>query len=358
MDAPILSLGGRKLLYTHLRTLVASGAPLADGLDLLAREAPHRGVRQAGATLRREVDAGREGIAAALAPSLPPEEGALLTVGEQTGRLVPILQALEERCDQKIRIRNDLLKRSAYPIFVVIMAGLILPVPTVVTHGVGAYLSEVLSHLFLVSLVLAGVYGAVGLWSRVRGIALRRLPGSVEQGLLPQSRADFLRVLHAGIASGLPLGLTLDAAARVWLTDENAALTQTALRRLDAGDRLAEGISPLLTRTQAFEVSAAEGSGTLDEALERLVKSADGRARTRRRAVTLATAGLIGLIVLGLVAVRLGGSLQKAVMPDRGVLEQLQREVHGTGIQIFEPPSLDETINWSEPQDKGKEELE
>ena len=358
MDAPILSLSARKLLYTHLRTLVASGAPLADGLDLLARDAPHRAVRQAGAILRREVDAGREGIAATLAPFLPPEEGALLTVGEQTGRLVPILQALEERCDQKILVRNDLLKRSAYPIFVVIMAGLILPVPTVVTHGVGAYLSEVLSHLVQVALILAGIYGAVRLWPRVRGVALRRVPGRGELGLLPQSRADFLRVLHSGIASGLPLGLTLDAAARVWLTDENAALTQAALRRLDAGDRLAEGIAPLLTRTQAFEVSAAEISGTLDEALERLAKDADGRASTRRRAVTLVTAGLIGLMVLGLVAVRLGGSLQKAVMPDQSVLEQLQQEVHGTGIQVFEPPSLDETINWSGPRDEGEEDLE
>ncbi|MFH1530558.1 MAG: type II secretion system F family protein [Pseudomonadota bacterium] len=349
----ILPLSGRMLLYTHLRTMVNSGTPLAEGLEFLARDAPHRGVRQAGEHLRRNIGAGDEGIAALLAPSLPPEEGALLAVGEQTGRLVPILDTLIERCDQKLQARNDLLKRSVYPLFVVIMSGVILPIPTVITQGGGAYGVAVLGHLLWVGLVLAGVYGVVRLWARTRSMALRRVPGGIELALLPQSRADFLRVLRGGITSGLPLGLTLDAAARVWLTDENAALTHTALRRIESGDRLGDAVQPILTRAQTFEIAAAERSGTLDESLGRLVTDADKGASARRRVVAIVTAGIIGLAVLGMVAIKITGSLKKAVMPDGGVMEQLQREVQGTGIQIFEAPSLGETMEWSGP--KGAE---
>jgi type II secretory pathway component PulF len=353
MTDPLLPLAGRLLLYSHLRTMVASGVPLAEGLDHLARDAPHRGVRRAGDHLRRNIDAGDEGIAALLAPSLPPEEGALLAVGEQTGRLVAILDALVARCEQKLEARNDLLKRAAYPLFVVIMSGVILPLPTVITQGPAAYGVAVLGHLLWVGLFLAGVYGLIRLWSRARGVALRRFPGELELRLIPQSRADFLRVLRAGIMSGLPMALTLDAAARVWLTDENDHRTATALRRIEAGDRLADAVQPLLTRAQTFEVSAAERAGTLDDALGKLVELADKGARIRRRVVTIATAGVIGLIVLGLVAVRIAGSLQSAVMPDKGVMEQLQREVQGTGIQIFETPSIGETMEWGGP--KGSE---
>ena len=356
MDTPLLPLAGRLLLYTHLRTMVASGAPLNDGLALLARDAPHRGVRRAGELLRRNVATGGLGIAEVLGPSLPPEEAALLAVGEQTGRIVPILEALTTRCDQKIQARNDLLKRSIYPLFVVLMAGVILPIPTIITQGVRAYGVAVLVHLLWLGLVLAGTYGLIRLWSRTRHLALRRLPGGVEMALLPQSRADFLRILRAGIASGLPVGLTLDAAARVWLTDENDALTRTALRRIGSGDRLAEAVQPLLTRSQTFEVAAAEQSGTLDEVLDRLVEDADKGAGTRRRVMTIVIAGIIGLAVLGLVAVKITGSLKKAVMPDRGVMQQLQREVQGTGIQVFEVPSLNEAINWSGPKGLGEDE--
>jgi len=358
MDTPLLTLSGRMLLYTHLRTMVNSGAPLAEGLELLAQDAPHSGVRRAGEHLRRNLDAGEQGIAELLAPCLPPEEGALLAVGEQTGRLVQILDALVERCDQKIQVRNDLLKRSIYPLFVVIMAGVILPIPTVITHGLRAYSVSVLGHLLWVALILAGVYGVVRLWSRTRNIALRRVPGGVEMALLPQSRADFLRVLRGGIMSGLPISLTLDAAARVWLTDENAALTHSALRRIDSGDRLGDAVAPILTRAQTFEVAAAERSGTLEEALGRLVNDADKGASTRRRVVTIATAGIIGLAVLALVAVKITGSLKKAVMPDGGVMEQLQQEVQGTGIQIFETPSLGETMEWGGPKGAEFEEQE
>lgn len=358
MNGPLLPLSGRMLLYTHLRTMVASGVPLTEGLDLLARDAPHQGVRRTGDHLRRNIGTSGEGLAELLAPSLPPEEGALVAVGEQTGRLVAILEALIERCEQKLAARTDLMKRSLYPLFVVIMSGVILPIPTVITQGTAAYATAVLGHFLWVGLILGGVYGLVRLWSRTRSVALRRLPGSVELRLLPQSRADFLRVLRAGIMSGLPMGLTLDAAAKVWLTDENDLLTRGALRRIESGDRLADALDPLLTRAQTFEVAAAEASGTLDDALGSLVGLADKGASTRRRVVTIASAGLIGLIVLGLVAVRIAGSLQKAVMPDGGVMEQLQREVQGTGIQIFETPTLGETMEWGGPKGAGFEEDE
>jgi len=350
MDAPYISLSGRKLLYTHLRTLVASGAPLHEGLDLLARDAPRRRVRQAGETLRRGVAAGADNLAALLGPSLPPEEGALVAVGEQAGRLVPILDALVGRCDQLIQVRRDLLKRSVYPFFVLIMAGVILPIPTVITHGAGAYAVAVLTHFLWVGFILAGVYGLVRLWSRTRHVALRRVPGGLEMTLMTQSRADFLRVLSAGIASGLPLSRTLDAAARVWLTDENAALTRTTLRRIEAGDRLCDAVQPLLTRAQTFEVAAAEQSGTLDEALGRLVDDAEARARTRRKAMAVVAAGIIGLGVLGAAAVKIAGSLHQAVMPDQEVMQELQRELKGTGVNIFEtePPTLNEAIEQSE----------
>jgi type II secretory pathway component PulF len=352
---PLLPLSGRMLLYTHLRTMVASGVPLTEGLELLARDAPHRGVRQAGDHLRRNIGTSGEGLAALLGPSLPPEEGALIAVGEQTGRLVAILDALVARCEQKLAARADLLKRTTYPLFVVIMAGVILPIPTVITQGPAAYGVAVVGHLLWVGLILGGVFGLIRLWSRIRYVALRKLPGGVELRLLPQSRADFLRVLRAGIMSGLPMGLTLDAAAKVWLTDENDLLTGRALRRIESGDRLAIALHPLLTRAQNFEVAAAEQAGTLDDALGTLVGLADKRAGTRRRVVTIVSAGLIGLIVLGLVAVRIAGTLQEAVMPGegRGVMEQLQKEVQGTGIQIFGTPSLGETMEWGGPKGAG-----
>jgi general secretion pathway protein F len=322
----------------HLKSIYKSGTPLIQGLAFMAEAAPNRRLTRLGESLQQELNKGRnlKDMVATLSGPLPKAEAALLAAGDQAGVMPEILETLEIRTDERITTRNDLLKRTAYPVLVAVIGCFLLPIPVLVSAGTGAYLQESLTNFGWLLAMIAAVWamGRYGGW--LTGPLLARIPGSLELRMLPGNKTDFLRIMRAGLVSGLPLGMTLEIASEIWNSEANRALTIGANTQLQGGSDLTTALGPLLSPTERFTLAAGERSGTLDEALEVLLKDTDERAGVRRRIMMIVIALLLTLAIMGSVALRVVDGLTNAVMPNTDMMEQLQREMKGTGTRLFD----------------------
>lgn len=125
-------------------------------------------------------------------------ESAILTLGDECGRLEESLRLLADYHSRKHRLMLAVRKKMAYPLFTALFATLIAPIPLLVSGRTQAYLVTVVAGLAL--WLLAG--GAV-----VRVVLQRyaRSPALV--------RARLARALATAIEAGLPLGRAARLAA-------------------------------------------------------------------------------------------------------------------------------------------------
>lgn len=144
----------------------------------------------AGTRERRDLDH----LLRAVPHLVEPFELALLRMGEESGQLEPVLTALADFHQRQHRMILKVRQWLAYPIFVSLVAVLLLPLPLVFAGKVGAYA------------LAAGV--GVTLWATAggsvfAGLAQRyqRRPAFV--------RARFARALAMTVGAGLPLGRAL-----------------------------------------------------------------------------------------------------------------------------------------------------
>ncbi|MEM9193414.1 MAG: type II secretion system F family protein [Myxococcota bacterium] len=275
----------------------------------------------------RMPEAGRRGIAASLDAgesltsaferlgAYSSAELALLAASERSGSLVATCRSLADAIDARRRDRRRFLLGLSYPTLVVLAAGCLLPLPRIVDEGVGGYLALAL----VVPSVLLGLV--------LFGLGLRRLsPESSVRAILRSvafqvplvgtaacrtSRATFAEVLGTSLRNGLPLPLSLRAAAGASGHPSLAARSEDMLGALQAGSTLADA----LRSTDAFDksfiagVSHGELAGRLEETLERLAVEERGAAR---RALLLALALAIGCSVVVAVGMAAWGIISGA----------------------------------------------
>lgn len=127
-----------------------------------------------------------------------PFELALLRMGEESGQLETVLTALGEFHQRQYKLMLKVRQWLAYPIFVSLVAVVLLPLPLVFAGKTTAYF------------VAAGV--GLLLWAAVGGAIFARLAQRYQRrpGFV---RARFARTLAMTIGAGLPLGRALLLAA-------------------------------------------------------------------------------------------------------------------------------------------------
>lgn len=281
----------------QLSVLLSAGTPLEEALSAIALLTDDAGVRKRILAVRERVTEGWR-FADALAEdkkSFPDLYRAIVSAGETSGDLAPVLDRLAGMLEKNRSMRNKALGSLIYPAALIVFAGGIisalmtlvvpkivaqfqvfdaqLPLITRIVVGVSGFLSA-----FGLYIVLGILIGAAIFWQAMRAPAFRRafdrrvltLPvlGRLLRGL---DGARFARTLSTMVAGGAPLLQSLTSAQRtvgnayirerldgaIVMVREGASLA-SALRRADA-----------LPSMMTHMVAAGERAGALSELLDK-----------------------------------------------------------------------------------------
>jgi type II secretory pathway component PulF len=182
-----------------------------------------------------------------------------------------------------------------YPVSVLLVAMVVLPLPLLFRGPPGAYAARVLPGLAV--LAALAVFFLVLLPRQRPDAPARRVLFSLglvfpltRPILLHRALATFAEVLGGGISAGIPireaLGLAASATPHPAFTAAGAAM----IARLDAGGTLSSALAAVSPPPSfVAQLNAAEQAGTLDTTLERL-------SRTHRDATLRATALVLRML--------------------------------------------------------------
>lgn len=247
----------RSEFYRGWRAGLSAGLPHP---TILAQVGAHGGTtREARDHLLQGTRQGRDIASLVLErPQLfEPFESALLRMAEETGQLEPVLGALADFHFRQYKLILKVKKWLAYPMFVSLVAVVLLPLPLVFRGMVTVYWIAT-----VVGLLIWGLHGGIVL----AGLAQRyqRRPAFV--------RARLARTLATCIESGLPLGRSALLAAeatgdreleRLVRRHGERALTSQPLSVTFAG-------SPIVTPEFAASLQMAERTGDYTTTLRKL----------------------------------------------------------------------------------------
>lgn len=270
----------KQSLYHNLGQLLGSGVTFPAALQKLAPSS-RGGLRTLLGRLNRAIASGST-VAEAFAkqrPSISEMEAGIVAAVERAGRLDRGLMQLAAYFGALDAARSSVLKKVAYPVFVLHFGILALGVKTLVTDGVGPYLREVGSLFLLiygVALVIAlavPLLSDLGATNRVVDAFLRRIPliGSIRRNF---AVSRFCSTYEMQLGAGVNVMDGLNAAGRASRSGLIAATVKRALPEVIKGEQA----GPLLSRGDAFpeamlrDLTVAEQTGRLDQELDRLTE--------------------------------------------------------------------------------------
>lgn len=318
----------RVVFYQQFLSLVRSGAGIPVALAQLARWAPSSGFRSAIEGVAREVGRGAN-LGEALrqhASTFDDTNVELLVFAEQSGSLDKVLARIIDYMEGMQKLRWSVVMSLLYPGYLILaftFAGPLLGLSLGIREGAGMnelpklYVSGLATNLLVLGAGLAVFLGmpmllaALGLdrgWDRLKlklplfGPAYRAIHG-----------ARFFTSLAMGLGAGVEVSRTVTLALRSTGSADLAASAAQILARIRRGASLAEALEPMpvLDPMSLGAIAIAERTGTLDETLERLADESAESAVRRCKALAVAgvvvlTAGALGVILKGLLAVILG----------------------------------------------------
>ncbi len=331
----------RLVIVVQLQRLLQSGLSLTAALEGLRRGVHSRPLAHTLDGMIADLGSGLE-LQETITrnPGLfPGAEAGWIAVGERTGNLPDVLKRLSERLKRTIELRRRAIQSAAYPMFLLISASLLLPLPKLFEGcGTASYMAEALGGLALLGLVALAIaalpwaVGRLGLDAPLRRIAfaIPLLGWPYRSGVI----ADMLHGMSAGFAAGLGVPDTLSMTARSLRDPTAAAACIATARRLDQGAEFAValGDTGLLSEHALLVIAAGERSGTLAEGLADLADDF-GRIHADRMAwLVRAGSTLLLLGTMALVAFKIIGSAS-GLFGELGTLQELEREVPG----LFQP---------------------
>lgn len=324
------------LTTRQLATLI-SVAPIEEALRTLALQADRVAVRRVLEGVHAGVMEGRR-LSDAMSrqgQAFPPLYRAMVSAGEQSGALQPILERLADGLERDQQVRGKVITALVYPcVLAVVALGVIgalmtfvvpkvvdqfdsmnqtLPLLTRLVIGV----SDLMRNWGWLVLVVLAVLAAAGVVARRRpevrmtmDRAVLRLPlvGRLTRDL---HGAKMARTLSTMIAAGLPVleGLTITAR-----TVSNRALRQATEAMADAV-REGGGLSAAMRRADVFPpilvymTASGESSGRLEPMLERAADYLEREFSTftavmlslLEPAIIVVMGGVVALIVLSIL---------------------------------------------------------
>lgn len=232
----------------------------------------------------------------------------LVRAGERSGNLPASLDLVADGIERRRKARLDVLKGLAYPLLLMGAAGLILPLPIIVTAGVGAYLAKA---IWMPLLVLSGLGFAVFVVPRLRPKSpLRTVPRRlmyrlpvVGAALRRGGHGRFAETLGRCISAGLGMHESLASAIAAADVPDIAAQGEHILARLQNGGTLTEAVQEARAFHPRFlaRVAQAEATGRLPETLAELAEAEAAVAARMVRGLVLASVVVVFLSVVAVI---------------------------------------------------------
>lgn len=329
------------LMTRQLATLVGSGMPLADSLQLMAEQAENVAVKRLVTAVCSHVSEGKS-LAQAFknAPySFPADYIATISAGEETGHLEEVLSRLADDVEMQGKAHQTLMMAMTYPILMLVVALtiiiflLIYVVPQLtsafsylgeslppLTRGLIAVSDWVQAYgaplsIFLLLIIASFVLALRKPAYRMRWDTLLLKMPRLGYLITLANVAGWSRSLGMLLANGVPI---MEAMKIALERVHNQAMHQSLI---DASDRLREGDSlrVALLKAKYFPpflvhmVSSGESSGTLDNML---IKVADYYEQ-RLKAVVDSTLKLFGpllIIIMGGIVVMIAMAVLMPIM--------------------------------------------
>ncbi len=315
----------------ELAKLLNAGLPLLTAVGEMEGLAESAAFREAWADVKTEL---RGGAAFSKALSghpecFPPLFVGMVSAGEESGQLGPILERLSRYLDEMRTLRSELVSALVYPALM-LAVGLLcvfflvffvlpkfatvfedmqteLPLPTRVLLGVSARLKSVGPILFI-------VVSATGffIWKSLQESATRlklhknllRVPliGDLWQKV---EGARIARTLSALLAGGLPVLRSLDILKDIVQNLAMRAKIVEAVEAVRVGRGVGESLnSPLFPGLLLRMIAVGENTGNLTEMLDRAAEVFEAQVRARSKtlisllepAMIVTLAGVVGFI--------------------------------------------------------------
>ncbi len=289
LRAVSLSLREKQSLYHSLGQLVRSGVPLPSALDNLARTT-RGGMRSVVRRLKDAIGSGQT-VGESFArqrPAVGEMEIGVIAAVERAGKLEQGLAQLAEYFGALDRARAGLLKKCAYPAFVLHFGVFVMSLTTLMTRGLVPYLREtfgLLALLYGVALVIALLVPLLrdaGSTSALLDGLLRTLPlvGKIRRAL---STARFCATYGMQLDAGINVIDALQAAQRA----SHSGVIRAAVERAVPEVRGGAQVGGLLAAGRAFpepmirSFCIGEQTGEIDQELKRMAAEyqAEGLAR-------------------------------------------------------------------------------
>lgn len=325
------------LMTRHLATLTGAKLPLMEALSALMDQLEKGELRRIVAGVRERV---KEGSSLAMALGQHPSVFSeiyinMVRAGEASGTLDGMLLRLADYLEYQVKLRNQLVAALTYPLFMVVIGGLILfglvtfivpkitlifeevhqvlPWPTVILIAVSHFLND-----YWWIILLAGVLGVFALQQYIKTPAGRvqydrfmlRMP-VVGRVTLMVAISRFTRTLSTLLTSGVPLLQALDVVRNVVQNAVLAEAIDRARQNIGEGQSLAEPLRksgmfpPLVTHM----IAVGEKSGELEPMLVKVSEAYDNEVEAIVGTLTalltpvmiLVMGGVIGFIVMAIL---------------------------------------------------------
>lgn len=324
------------LTTRQLATLI-SVSPIEEALRTLALQADRPVVRRVLEGVHAGVMEGRR-LSDAMAlqgQAFPPLYRAMVSAGEQSGALQPILERLADGLERDQQVRGKVITAVVYPsVLAVVALGVIAILMTFVVPKVVDQFESMNQTLPLLTRLVIGVSDLMRNWGWlfllllagliVAGVVARRRPEirlRIDQAMLrlpvigrltrDLHGARMARTLSTMIAAGLPVleGLTITAR-----TVSNMALRQ-ATESMGEAVREGGGLSAAMRRADVFPpllvymTASGESSGRLEPMLERAADYLEREFATftavmlslLEPAIIVVMGGVVAMIVLSIL---------------------------------------------------------
>jgi len=324
------------LTTRQLATLI-SVSPIEEALRTLALQADRPVVRRVLEGVHAGVMEGRR-LSDAMAlqgQAFPPLYRAMVSAGEQSGALQPILERLADGLERDQQVRGKVITAVVYPsVLAVVALGVIAILMTFVVPKVVDQFESMNQTLPLLTRLVIGVSDLMRNWGwlfllllaglTVAGVVARRRPEirlRIDQAMLrlpvigrltrDLHGARMARTLSTMIAAGLPVleGLTITAR-----TVSNMALRQ-ATESMGEAVREGGGLSAAMRRADVFPpllvymTASGESSGRLEPMLERAADYLEREFATftavmlslLEPAIIVVMGGVVAMIVLSIL---------------------------------------------------------
>lgn len=304
------SLSRQLELLTTLGRSVKSGLALDRALELSASPKDPPAVAAGLASLRDEVRGGRPLVEQApqLEAVLGTTGAAVVAAGERAGKLEESLKAAAAHVEDQITLRRTMALALAYPALVGLAALVLMPVPTLVSKGIGA---AILGYYLPAFVILGGLFfGIRALLHKAAApggdaweARLDKVP--LVGGFLEARRATrFFATLAAILDAGLGPTAAFDSACRAAGSARLESARAQGCRDLDAGTPLSKMLphpGPLGTE-DIRQVAIGEESGALPGACRAVAERRRGDLSTKGTQLAIAV-GALAVLAVGVAVV-------------------------------------------------------